>query len=232
MSPAERALPDNAPNAPAWRRRFEQERSDEIARMPGNNAGKYNNGGRRAWWSGRDVDAVLAYYGYRPSEAGKRVPLYCPQASCMAPPAPPLQQPPARAPARTAPAKKVKAEVKEEAPSLPRARRPKKVKAEVKEEAAADAPPPEKLWWEVEAEVFAAAAAAAGRNEEFPGEHIARNRSVDEDYRHVTLDDRRAQLWSAMDSGAIVDLAGPSELPAPKEEEEDSLDWSVFDRRR
>ena len=73
------------------------------------------------------------------------------------------------------------------------------------------------------------------------------SRSVNEDYRQVTLDDRQVELWSAMDSGAIVDLAGPSELPVPKEEEDlfhfsddddggdgddaDNLDWSAFDGR-
>ena len=144
----------------------------------------------------------------------------------------------------------------EEAASLPRGRlhlsRSKKVKKE--KEAISDAPP-EKPWWVVEAEALAAVAAAGGNpEEEFPGEHLIRSRSVNEDYRQVTLDDRQAELWSAMDHGDnFVDLAGPSELPAPKEEEEeedsfhfssaddddggdgddaDSLDWSAFDGRR
>ena len=120
----------------------------------------------------------------------------------------------------------------EEAASLPRGRlhlsRSKKVKKE--EEAVSDAPP-EKPWWVVEAEALAAVAAAGGNpEEEFPGEHLIRSRSVNEDYRQVTLDDRQAELWSAMDSGAVVDLAGPSELPAPKEEEEeDSFHFSSAD---
>ena len=136
----------------------------------------------------------------------------------------------------------------EEAASLPRGRlhldrRPKKVK---KEEAAAQAPPPspEKRWWEIEAEAMAALA-SGDHPEEFPGEHIIISRSVNEDYLQVTLNDRQAELWSAMDSGAVVDLAGPSEPSAPKEEgsfdfdddgcdddDADSLDWSAFDNRR
>ena len=71
MTPAERALPDNAlTNEETWMRRFQQERADEIARMPGNNAGRFNNIGGRSWWSGRDVDGVLAYYGHRAREGG------------------------------------------------------------------------------------------------------------------------------------------------------------------
>ena len=140
----------------------------------------------------------------------------------------------------------MKKEVKEEeAASLPRGRlhlhrRPKKVK---KEEAAAHAPPPasEKSWWEIEAEVLAALG-TADDPQEFPGQHIILGRSVNEDYRQVTLNDRQAELWSAMDHGDnFVDLAGPSEPPAPKEEDEesfhfsdddddaDSLNWSAFD---
>ena len=122
-------------------------------------------------------------------------------------------------------------------------RRRKNAKKE--EEAAAQAPP-EKPWWVVEAETLAAVAAACGNPEEFPGEHLIRSWSVNEDYRQVMLDDLQTELWSAMDSGAIVDLAGPFELPAPKEEEDsfhfsdddddgddaDSLDWSAFGNRR
>ena len=92
----------------------------------------------------------------------------------------------------------MKKEVKEEAASLPRGRlhlhrRMKKVK---KEEAATQTPP-EKPWWMVEAEALAAA--YGGNPEEFPGEHLIRSRSVNEDYRQVTLDKRKAELWSAMD---------------------------------
>ena len=92
-----------------------------------------------------------------------------------------------------------------------------------------------------------AALASADHPEEFPGEHIIIGRSVNEDCRQVTLNDRQAELWSTMDHGDnFVDLAGPSEPPAPKEEDEsfhfsdddddggdgaDSLDWSAFDSR-
>ena len=247
--------------------------------MAGPDAGRFNNSGRRSWWYGRDVDAVLAHYGHRTLITdidGPRVPLYFPQAQSMEPPAPPLQMPPPQAQTRwptaaassrsggvvirdghhataSTPSRRgapVKKEVKEEPASLPRGRlhlhrRLKKVK---KEEAAAQTPP-EKPWWMVEAEALAAA--YGGNPEEFPGEHLIRSRSVNEDYRQVTLDKRQAELWATMDSGAVVDLDGPSELPAPKEEEDsfdlydfsdddgggdgngaDSMDWSAFDGRR
>ncbi|KAK1698067.1 hypothetical protein QYE76_014764 [Lolium multiflorum] len=55
-------------------------------------------------------------------------------------------------------------------------------------------------------------------------------RSVDEDYRHITLDPRQAAVWSAMDHGAnFVDLAGPSEMPAPKEEKADEEEADEYD---
>ena len=43
MTPAERALPDNALNSPTWPRRFQEERDRELARMAGPNAGRFNN---------------------------------------------------------------------------------------------------------------------------------------------------------------------------------------------
>jgi hypothetical protein len=70
-------------------------------------------------------------------------------------------------------------------------------------------------------------AALRGGNdpEEFPGQHFIAGRSVEEDYRQMTLDPRQAAVWSARDHNAnFVDLAGPSEPPAPKGEEDD--DWS------
>jgi hypothetical protein len=84
-------------------------------------------------------------------------------------------------------------------------------------------PPAKKRWWEMEAE--AQAAFRGGDDpEDFPGQHLIFGRSVDEDYRQITLDPRQAAVWSAMDHGKnFVDLTGPSEPPAPKEEEDD---WS------
>jgi hypothetical protein len=80
-------------------------------------------------------------------------------------------------------------------------------------EASPPLPPVKKLWWEKE--------------EEFPGLNFMVGRSVDEDYRKMTVDPRQAAAWSARDHGAnFVDLAGPSVQPAPKEEEEDDADWS------
>ena len=52
------------------------------------------------------------------------------------------------------------------------------------------------------------------------------------------MDPRQATVWSARDHGAnFVDLAEPSELPAPKEEKDDgddrnNVDFSAFDARR
>ncbi|KAK1697155.1 hypothetical protein QYE76_013852 [Lolium multiflorum] len=66
--------------------------------------------------------------------------------------------------------------------------------------------------------------------------------------RKIATDPRHAVVWSAKDHGAnFVDLAGPSELPAPKEKKAnedgswsfgasindgDDLDFSAFDSRR
>ncbi|KAK1610197.1 hypothetical protein QYE76_033870 [Lolium multiflorum] len=69
------------------------------------------------------------------------------------------------------------------------------------------------------------------------------------DYQQMTMDLRQAAVWSARDHGAnFIDLAGPSEPPAPKEEEDDdwffgsssdddgdsanNLDFSAFDAHR
>jgi hypothetical protein len=62
----------------------------------------------------------------------------------------------------------------------------------------------------------------------FPGHKFIVGRSVDEDYRQITMEPRQAAVWSAKDHGAnFVDLAGPSELPAQKEEKaNDNGDWS------
>jgi hypothetical protein len=84
--------------------------------------------------------------------------------------------------------------------------------------------------------------------EEFPGQNFILGRSVDEDYRQIAIDPRHAAVWSAMDHGAnFVDLDGPSDLPAPKEEkadedgswsfgassdDDDQLDFSAFDSHR
>jgi hypothetical protein len=90
---------------------------------------------------------------------------------------------------------------------------------------------------------------SGGDPEEFPGQNFIVGRSVEEDYRQMTLDPRQAAVLSARDHGAnFVDFAGPSEPPAPKEEEEDddwsfgissndgddgnNLDFSVFNARR
>ena len=82
-------------------------------------------------------------------------------------------------------------------------------------------PPPKKKWWGLEEESLAALG-TSDDPEEFPGQHIFVGRSVDEDYKHLTLNDLDASLWSAMDHGEnYVDLAGPSQPqppPAPKEE--------------
>jgi hypothetical protein len=81
-------------------------------------------------------------------------------------------------------------------------------------------------------EAHAQAAFLGGNNpEELPGQHLIVGRSVDEDYRQITLDPRQAAVWSAMDHGKnFVNLAGLSEPPAPKEEEDDwSFDFSDED---
>lgn len=65
MAPAERSLPENAQNSPAWPWWFQDERDIELARS----AGRFNRVGRWAWWQGCDVG----------------VPTFFPQAQCMAP---------------------------------------------------------------------------------------------------------------------------------------------------
>ncbi|KAK1606656.1 hypothetical protein QYE76_030329 [Lolium multiflorum] len=58
--------------------------------------------------------------------------------------------------------------------------------------------------------------------EEFPSQNFIVGRSVEEDYRQMTMELRQAAAWYARDHDAnFVDLAGPSELPAPKKEEEE-----------
>jgi hypothetical protein len=77
--------------------------------------------------------------------------------------------------------------------------------------------------------------------EEFPGQHFIVGPSVDEYYQQMTLDPTQAAVWYAMDHCEnFVNLAAPSEPPAPKEEEVslsgdndgddvDNLDFSAFD---
>jgi hypothetical protein len=63
--------------------------------------------------------------------------------------------------------------------------------------------------------------------EEFTGQSIIIGRFVNEDYRQITMDPRQVAVWSDRDHGAnFVDLAGPSELPTPKEEKTDDDSWS------
>jgi hypothetical protein len=93
MSPAERSQPASAQNNPTWPRRFQEKRDNELARLAGSDASRFNRVGRRDWWQGRDVDTTLAEYGFKPRIHGvdpTRVPLFYPQAQCMAPEAPPL----------------------------------------------------------------------------------------------------------------------------------------------
>jgi hypothetical protein len=86
-----------------------------------------------------------------------------------------------------------------------------------------------KKWWEKEAE---AQAALRGDDdeEEFPGQNFILGRSVEENYQHIAIDPWQAAVWSARDHGAnnYVDLTGPSELPAPKEEKADEVDSLSF----
>jgi hypothetical protein len=86
MTPVERNLPANTLNSPAWPWRFEDERVIELAWAAGLANGLFNNVGRRAWWHGRGIDATLQRYGYHQRARGDppRVPLYFPQAECMA----------------------------------------------------------------------------------------------------------------------------------------------------
>jgi hypothetical protein len=52
-------------------------------------------------------------------------------------------------------------------------------------------------------------------------QHFIIGRSIDEDYQQITLAPRQAAAWSARDHGEnFVDLAGPSEPPSPKEEDD------------
>jgi hypothetical protein len=98
-------------------------------------------------------------------------------------------------------------------------------------------------------EVEAQAALRGGDDpKDFLGQHFIVGRSVEEDYWQITLDPRQAAVWSAMDHGEnFVNLAGPSEPPAPKEKEDDwsfdlssddggdnadNLDYSAFRGRR
>jgi hypothetical protein len=46
MTPAERSLPSNGLNSPAWLRRFEEERAIELARAAGRTNGRFNVGCR------------------------------------------------------------------------------------------------------------------------------------------------------------------------------------------
>jgi hypothetical protein len=87
-------------------------------------------------------------------------------------------------------------------------------------------PPAKKIRWENETE---AQKSLHGDDdeEEFLGLNYIVGRSVDEDYRQITLDPRQALGWSTRDHGAnFFDFAGPSEPPASKEEEDDDDDWS------
>jgi hypothetical protein len=102
----------------------------------------------------------------------------------------------------------------------------------LKEEDAAASPPlppAKKKWWEKEAEAQAALRGDSDE-EEFPGLNFMVGHSVDEDYRHIAVDLWQTAVWSARDNDAnYVDLAGPAELPAPKEEkadEEEANSWS------
>jgi hypothetical protein len=89
-------------------------------------------------------------------------------------------------------------------------------------------PPAKRQWWEKEAE--AQSARDGDDPEEFPDQNFIVGRSVEEDYRQMRMDLRQAAVWSAGDHGAnFVNLAGPSELPAPKEEDDWSLSSSSSD---
>jgi hypothetical protein len=112
------------------------------------------------------------------------------------------------------------------------------------EEASPPLPPAKKKWWEKKAEAQADLG-GDGDEAEFPALQYIVGHSVDEDYR------QQAVVWSARDHSAnYVDLAGPSELPTPKEEKADEeeaddadswsfgsssgdkLDFSAFDSPR
>jgi hypothetical protein len=77
-----------------------------------------------------------------------------------------------------------------------------------------------KQWWEKEVQ---AVLHGGDDPEEFPG----LGRSVEEDYRQITMDPRQTTMHSARDHGSnFIELTEPFELPAPKEEEDDDNDWS------
>jgi hypothetical protein len=65
MTLAERNLPDNAVDSPAWQRRFEDERTVELVWAANRSRGRFNIVSRRALWYGRDVDTTLRQYGFR-----------------------------------------------------------------------------------------------------------------------------------------------------------------------
>jgi hypothetical protein len=49
MTPAERNLPANALDSPAWAQRFKDERVVELVRAAGRASRRFNNIGHRAW---------------------------------------------------------------------------------------------------------------------------------------------------------------------------------------
>ncbi|KAK1642791.1 hypothetical protein QYE76_060596 [Lolium multiflorum] len=248
MTLAERSQPANAQNSPVWPLRFQDKRDIELARSAGRDACHFNRIGQRAWWQGREVDARRVRHRPRVNDVDPMcVPLFYPQAKSMALEAPPLWRPSARmttsansrsgsstAGGRTrssahappsggivthdslrwtasAPARST--------PGTLQRRRPKE------EDAADSTPPPpaKKNWWEMEVE--AQVAFRSGDNpKDFPRHHLIVGRSIEEGYWQITLNRRQSEVWSAMDHDEnFVDLAGPLEPPAPKEEEDD---WS------
>lgn len=197
----------------------------------------------------RSVDDTLRQYGFRPRVRGQREPLYFPQAANIA--SPPTRQ---RAPERTAASgtsrtgSSAVARTRSAALALysgcvvirDDARRASSAstrrttgsgrRSRVKEDASPPLPPTKKQWWEKEAEAHAALR-GDGDEEEFPALNFILGRFVDEEYRHIAIDPRQAAVWSARDHDAnYVDLAGPSELPAPKEEKADEEEADDVDR--
>jgi hypothetical protein len=66
-----------------------------------------------------------------------------------------------------------------------------------------------------------------GDEEEFPALQYMVGRSVDEDYWHIAIDPRGRQCGPPGTTTPTVDLAGPFELSAPKEDKADEDDsWS------
>jgi hypothetical protein len=64
--------------------------------------------------------------------------------------------------------------------------------------------------------------------EDFPRQNFIVRRFVEEDYRQMTTDPRQAAVWSARDHGAnFIDLVGPFEPSAPKEEDDDAASFLV-----